>query len=83
MSCIFVRAFQGDLRGMSSMVSEGKSGNLFYWSHDGRFLVKTIGGDERESLIKMLRSYKNYVASHRDTLLTKYLGVLIKTMLEI
>ena len=65
----------GDLRGMSSMVSEGKSGSLFYWSHDGRFMVKTIGADERDSLIRMLRSYRNYVTSHQDTLLTKYLGL--------
>lgn len=65
----------GDLGGMSSMVSEGKSGSLFYWSHDGRFMVKTIGADERGSLIAMLRSYRNYVTSHKDTLLTKYLGL--------
>ena len=65
----------GDLRGMSSMVSEGKSGSLFYWSHDGRFMVKTIGADERGSLVAMLRSYRNYVTSHKDTLLTKYLGL--------
>ena len=65
----------GDLRAMSSMVSEGKSGSLFYWSHDGRFMVKTIGADERGSLIAMLRSYRNYVTSHKDTLLAKYLGL--------
>jgi Ca2+-binding EF-hand superfamily protein len=46
----------GDLRGLSEMVSEGKSGSLFFWSHDGRFLVKTISEDERGSLISMLRS---------------------------
>ena len=65
----------GDLRGMSSMVSEGKSGSLFYTSHDGRFMVKTIGADERGSLVAMLRSYRNYVTSHKDTLLAKYLGL--------
>ena len=65
----------GDLRGLAEMVSEGKSGSLFFWSHDGRFLVKTISQDERNSLVQMLRQYKSYVASHPNTLLTKYLGL--------
>ena len=65
----------GDLRGMSSMVSEGKSGSLFYWSHDGRYVVKTIAADERGALKDMLHAYKGYVSSHPNTLITKYLGL--------
>lgn len=48
---------------------------MFFWSHDGRFMVKTISLDERNSLVQMLRQYKSYVGSHPDTLLTKYLGL--------
>eukprot|EP01043_Picozoa_sp_COSAG02_P020904 COSAG02_NODE_1045_length_15004_cov_13.824220_3_plen_1075_part_00 len=65
----------GDLRGLSELVSEGKSGSLFFWSHNGRFMVKTISSDERDSLRDMLRPYKSFVASHPNTLLTKYLGL--------
>jgi len=30
----------GDLFGLSEQVSEGKSGSFFYWSQDGRYMVK-------------------------------------------
>ena len=65
----------GDLRGLAELVSEGKSGSLFFWSHCGRFMVKTIHPDESESLQQMLHAYKDYVTGHTDTLLTKYLGL--------
>eukprot|EP01052_Picozoa_sp_SAG31_P006778 SAG31_NODE_315_length_17848_cov_18.145811_8_plen_863_part_00 len=65
----------GDLRGLAEMVSEGKSGSLFFWSHDGKFMIKTIDEDERDSLRNMLRAYHAYVSTHRDTLIAKYLGL--------
>lgn len=38
----------GDLFGLSEQVSEGKSGSFFYWSQDGRYMVKVRwkGGGE-------------------------------------
>lgn len=44
----------GDLFGLSEQVSEGKSGSFFYWSQDGRYMVKVRikggrnGGGKRE-----------------------------------
>lgn len=32
----------GNLSSMSELCSEGKSGALFYYTADGRFLVKTV-----------------------------------------
>ena len=29
----------GDMRGLAERVSEGRSGSLFYYSHDGKFMV--------------------------------------------
>jgi hypothetical protein len=64
----------GDLRGMSEMVSEGKSGSLFYWTHDAKFMVKTVSADEREAMRGMLRAYRNHVLLFPSTLLARYLG---------
>ena len=65
----------GDLRGMSEMISEGKSGQLFYWSHDGKYMVKTISADERDAMRGMLRAYQLHVAMYPSTLLVRYLGL--------
>ena len=32
----------GDLASLTEIMSEGKSGSFFYFSHDMRFMVKTI-----------------------------------------
>ncbi|KAL8448741.1 hypothetical protein Emag_003867 [Eimeria magna] len=41
----------GNLSSLSELVSEGKSGSLFYYTTDGRFMIKTIEiGQERKKL---------------------------------
>ena len=65
----------GDLRGLGELVSEGKSGSLFFWSHDGKYMVKTIDVAERDSLRSMLRAYNDHLQAHPSSLLTKYLGL--------
>eukprot|EP00937_MAST-01D_sp_MAST-1D-sp2_P006173 g6173.t1 len=64
----------GDIAGLSEMVSEGKSGSLFYWSHDGLFLVKTVNENESLALRRMAPRYLAHVRAHPDTLLTRLLG---------
>ena len=64
----------GDIAGLSEMVSEGRSGCLFYWSHDSRFLVKTINKEESEALRRMAQRYRAHVDEYPSTLLTRTLG---------
>jgi len=37
--------------------SQGKSGSFFFYSHDKRFIIKTLLKDESDTLIRVLDSY--------------------------
>ena len=65
----------GDLCGLSSMVSEGKSGELFFFSHDARYLVKTISTQESRKLETMLPAYIEHICANPDTVLARYLAL--------
>ena len=65
----------GNLSSLSEQVSEGKSGSLFFWSQNSKFVIKTISKDERETMFEMLEGYYNHVRGNPATLLTRYLGL--------
>eukprot|EP01104_Vermistella_antarctica_P016999 TRINITY_DN5927_c0_g1_i1.p1 TRINITY_DN5927_c0_g1~~TRINITY_DN5927_c0_g1_i1.p1 ORF type:complete len:714 (+),score=161.31 TRINITY_DN5927_c0_g1_i1:56-2197(+) len=65
----------GSLQSLSEQVSEGKSGSLFYFSHDSRFLLKTISSSERNSLVELLPRYLQHVRNNPNTLLARYYGL--------
>ena len=46
-------------------VGEGKSGMLFFFSHDGRFILKTLKEDEFELFRRILPSYAAHMAKVR------------------
>jgi hypothetical protein len=48
---------------------------MFYFSHDGLYLVKTLGDDEMHSMIKMLPGYYAHIAKNPNSLLVKYFGL--------
>ena len=55
--------------------SKGKSGSFFFYSHDRKFIIKTISGDERKTLLNIFHDYFNYIKEHKTTLITKIYGV--------
>eukprot|EP01097_Dermamoeba_algensis_P007950 TRINITY_DN5132_c0_g1_i1.p1 TRINITY_DN5132_c0_g1~~TRINITY_DN5132_c0_g1_i1.p1 ORF type:complete len:558 (-),score=101.44 TRINITY_DN5132_c0_g1_i1:136-1809(-) len=65
----------GDLSTLSEMGSEGKSGSFFYWSYDGRYMVKTITSSEVTTFKRMLPKYYDYMISNPDTLLARIFGL--------
>jgi hypothetical protein len=62
-----------------------KSGNFFFWTHDGLFLAKTISNDELETFKKTMKNYFEvsrsiidkfqHLIKYPHTLLTKYYGL--------
>jgi hypothetical protein len=48
----------------AAQVSEGKSGAIFFWSMDGRYMIKCISKAESYSMRRMLASYKVRETSH-------------------
>ncbi|XP_038681946.1 phosphatidylinositol 4-phosphate 5-kinase 7-like isoform X2 [Tripterygium wilfordii] len=61
--------------GLREVSSPGKSGSLFYLSHDDRFVIKTLKKPEIKTLLKMLPHYYSHVKEHENTLITKFFGV--------
>jgi hypothetical protein len=55
--------------------SKGKSGSFFFYSHDRKFIIKTITAEERETLLNVLNKYYKYVKEHEQTLITKIYGI--------
>ncbi|XVE48670.1 hypothetical protein DITRI_Ditri01bG0021200 [Diplodiscus trichospermus] len=56
-------------------ISPGKSGSIFYLSHDDKFVIKTLKKSELKVLLKMLPKYYNHVKEYENTLITKFFGL--------
>eukprot|EP00300_Choanocystis_sp_HF-7_P041688 c8474_g1_i2.p1 GENE.c8474_g1_i2~~c8474_g1_i2.p1 ORF type:complete len:707 (+),score=164.23 c8474_g1_i2:125-2122(+) len=65
----------GNLRRLSSLISEGKSGSLLYFTHDKKYVIKTIPKREHVAFLGILRSYYDYVRSNPNTLITRFVGL--------
>jgi 1-phosphatidylinositol-4-phosphate 5-kinase len=60
---------------LRELSSPGKSGALFYISHDDRFLIKTMRRNEMKTFLKMLPEYYEHIQSNPHTLVTKFYGL--------
>jgi len=54
---------------------KGKSGSFFFYSHNRKFIIKTITNEEKETMDKILLDYYLYIKSHSNTLITKIYGI--------
>eukprot|EP00698_Gefionella_okellyi_P011103 TRINITY_DN2911_c0_g1_i1.p1 TRINITY_DN2911_c0_g1~~TRINITY_DN2911_c0_g1_i1.p1 ORF type:complete len:490 (+),score=91.84 TRINITY_DN2911_c0_g1_i1:53-1471(+) len=53
----------------------GKSGSVFYFTRDGRFVIKTMSSEECVLLRKVLPEYYAHVMQYPHTLLTRFFGL--------
>ena len=60
---------------LRELSSPGKSGALFYISHDDRYLIKTMRRNEMKTFLSMLPHYFDHVQSNPHTLVTKFYGL--------
>lgn len=60
---------------LRELPTPGKSGSLFFFSHDMRFILKTIPKSEAKLLRYLLPSYVEHVAHNKNTLLPKFFGL--------
>ncbi|CAM6114143.1 unnamed protein product [Calypogeia fissa] len=60
---------------LRELTSPGKSGSVFYVSHDDRFYIKTMRKAEVKVLLAMLPAYHDHVKTHENTLITKFFGL--------
>lgn len=53
----------------------GRSGSFFFFSHDSKFLIKTMTTDDFKAFIKLLPLYFDHVDYFKDSLLARIYGV--------
>jgi len=64
----------GNLSSLSELCSEGKSGAFFYFTSDGRFMIKTLARDSAKFLRSMLKDYFDHILNHPNTMITRVYG---------
>ena len=59
---------------IEELFSTGRSGSLFYYTRDGKFILKTISKDEYKTLKSILPSYYNHLMKYKKSYLPKFFG---------
>lgn len=65
----------GEVSSMTSLTSQGKSGSFFYYTADGKYMLKTIKYREYSFLRSILKDYYQHVKQNPKTLITKFFGL--------
>jgi hypothetical protein len=54
----------------------GQSGSFFFFSHDNRFLIKTLRGDEKKRMLEILDDYIDHIKKTKNkSLLARIYGI--------
>lgn len=64
----------GQVSTFSGLGSFGKSGSFFYYTHDQKFMVKTIKKNEKKLLIEILKMYHVFLRENPKTFISKITG---------
>ncbi|KAK9800236.1 hypothetical protein WJX73_003652 [Symbiochloris irregularis] len=70
----YMTSICGDLA-LREMPSPGKSGSVFFLSHDDKYIIKTVRKGEKKLLLDLLPQYCQHVERHPHTLLIKFYGL--------
>lgn len=65
----------GEVTSFTGLTSQGKSGSFFYYTADGKYMLKTIQYREYKKLRGLLKSYYEYIKHNPNTLITKFFGL--------
>lgn len=56
--------------------SAGKSGSFFFFSHDNKFIIKTLKGNEKQLLINILDDFIEYFKKNDNkSLMARIFGI--------
>lgn len=55
--------------------SQGKSGSFFFFSHDRKFIIKTMNDGELQTFKHMFEDFYNYLKENPKSLLARIYGI--------
>lgn len=56
-------------------ISNSKSGQFFFFTHDQQFMIKTMSKTECKFIRRILPRYYSYIKTHPDSLMTRFYGL--------
>ena len=59
---------------IEELFNTGSSGSLFYYTRDGKFILKTISESEYKTMKRILPDYYNHLLLYKNTFLPKFFG---------
>ncbi|CRH03040.1 phosphatidylinositol-4-phosphate 5-kinase, putative [Plasmodium relictum] len=65
----------GNLSTLSELLSEGKSGSLFYFTSNGKYIIKTVCKSTYKLSKALLPKYYEHIRKNPDSLLTRLYGI--------
>lgn len=65
---------QSEFSSLVGLMSSGKSGSFFYYSDDGKYVVKTMTRDEYLFLRRILPDYYEHLIAYPDSLIPRFYG---------
>lgn len=66
---------RGELSSFNELISSGKSGSFFYYSANGKFILKTISKEEFAVLLDILPNYYKHLKNNPLTLMCRFYGL--------
>lgn len=55
--------------------ASGKSGSFFFFSHDKKFIIKTMNDDELSTFKGMFKDYYEYLVNNPRSVLARIYGI--------
>jgi 1-phosphatidylinositol-4-phosphate 5-kinase len=56
-------------------IANSKSGQFFFYSHDGKYMIKTQSKEESKLLRRIMPGYMQHLSKHPDSLLVRFYGM--------
>ena len=72
---IFDGLLKAQINTLQELVSSGKSGSFFYYSYDGKYILKTIHRHEFHFLRAILKNYYEHLVQFPNTMIIKFFGL--------
>ena len=65
----------GNLSSLAELTTEGKGGAFFYYTADGRFMIKTVCKEEKRLLKQILREYYEHLSRNKYSFIVRFYGL--------
>jgi 1-phosphatidylinositol-4-phosphate 5-kinase len=65
----------GNLSSLAEQTTEGKGGAFFYYTSDGRFMIKTVAREEKHLLKIILRDYYFHLKENPRSMIVRFYGL--------